>query len=82
MAGLTSNPLAARLRTDARRSFSPCESRLHFSSMATLQAAVASPSAQKVVAHAIAISSGGLPVVLVAEEETKGLLTAARRLPG
>ena len=44
---------------------------LHFPSMAALQAAVASPSAQKVVAHAVAISSGGLPIVLVAEEETK-----------
>lgn len=44
---------------------------LHFSSISALQAAVASPSAQKVVAHAISISSGGAPVVLVAEEETR-----------
>ena len=44
---------------------------LHFPSMAALQAAVASPSAQKVVAHAISISSGGPPLVLVAEEETR-----------
>ena len=44
---------------------------LYFPSMAALQAAVASPSAQKVVAHAVGISSGGLPIVLVAEEETK-----------
>jgi len=44
---------------------------LYFPSMAALQAAVASPSAQRVVAHAVAISTGGLPIVLVAEEETK-----------
>ncbi len=44
---------------------------LHFPSMEALQAAVASPSAQKVVAHAISISSGGAPIVLVAEEETR-----------
>src|SRR4029450_7175419 len=44
---------------------------LHFPSMQALQAAVASPSAQKVVTHAISISSGGAPIVLVAEEETR-----------
>ncbi len=44
---------------------------LHFPSMEALQAAVASPSAQKVVTHAISISSGGAPIVLVAEEETR-----------
>jgi len=44
---------------------------LHFSSIESLQAAVESPSARKVVAHAVEISSGGTPVVVVAEEETK-----------
>ena len=44
---------------------------LHFPSMESLQAAAASPSAQKVVAHAISISSGGKPIVLVAEEDTR-----------
>jgi uncharacterized protein (TIGR02118 family) len=44
---------------------------LHFPSMETLQAAAASPSAQKAVAHAVSISTGGKPVVLVSEEETK-----------
>ncbi|HXG87829.1 MAG TPA: EthD family reductase [Vicinamibacterales bacterium] len=44
---------------------------LHFSSMQALQAAAGSPEAQKVVAHAVSISSGGMPVILVAEEETK-----------
>jgi uncharacterized protein (TIGR02118 family) len=42
---------------------------LHFPSMAVLQSAAASPAAQKAVAHAISISSGGTPVFLVAEEE-------------
>ena len=44
---------------------------LHFPSMEALQAAAASPSAQKAVAHAISISSGGKPIFLVAEEDTK-----------
>ena len=39
--------------------------------MEALQGAAASPSAQKVVAHALSISTGGKPVVLVAEEDTK-----------
>jgi uncharacterized protein (TIGR02118 family) len=44
---------------------------LHFPSMEALQAAAGCASAQKVVAHAISISTGGKPVFLVAEEETK-----------
>jgi uncharacterized protein (TIGR02118 family) len=44
---------------------------LHFPSLEALQAAAGSASAQEVVAHAISISSGGKPVFLVAEEETK-----------
>jgi uncharacterized protein (TIGR02118 family) len=44
---------------------------LHFPSMEALQAAAASSSAQKAVAHAVSISSGGKPVFLVAEDETK-----------
>ena len=44
---------------------------LHFPSMEALQAAAASPSAQKAVAHAVSISTGGKPIVLVAEEDTK-----------
>jgi uncharacterized protein (TIGR02118 family) len=44
---------------------------LHFPSMEVLQAAAASSSAQKAVAHAISISSGGKPVFLVAEEEMR-----------
>jgi uncharacterized protein (TIGR02118 family) len=44
---------------------------LHFASMAALQSAAASASAQQVVAHVISISSGGKPIFLVAEEETR-----------
>jgi uncharacterized protein (TIGR02118 family) len=44
---------------------------LHFPSMEALQAAAASAPAQKAVAHAVSISTGGEPVFLVAEEETK-----------
>ena len=44
---------------------------LHFPSMEALQEAAASPSAQKAVAHAVSISSGGKPIILVAEEDTQ-----------
>jgi len=44
---------------------------LHFPSMEVLQAAAASAPAQKAVAHAVSISTGGKPVFLVAEEEAK-----------
>jgi uncharacterized protein (TIGR02118 family) len=43
---------------------------LHFPSLEALQEAASSENAQKVVAHAVSISSGGKPLVLVAEEET------------
>src|SRR5688572_18605551 len=44
---------------------------LYFPSLAALQEAAGSASAQQAVAHAVSISTGGKPVVLVAEEETK-----------
>ena len=44
---------------------------LHFPSMEVLQAAAASASGQQAVAHAVSISSGGQPIFLVAEEETR-----------
>ena len=44
---------------------------LHFASMQALQAAAGSPGAQKAVAHAVSISTGGKPILLVAEEDTK-----------
>jgi uncharacterized protein (TIGR02118 family) len=44
---------------------------LHFPSVEALQAAAGSASAQQVVAHAVSISTGGKPLFLVAEEETR-----------
>ena len=43
---------------------------IHFPNMQALQACAASPGGQEAVAHAISISSGGAPVILIAEEET------------
>lgn len=43
---------------------------LHFPSLQALQAAAAGDPAKRAVAHAIAISSGGPPLFLIAEEET------------
>ena len=43
---------------------------LHFPSMALLLEAAGSSGAKEAVAHAIAISSGGMPVFLAVEEET------------
>jgi uncharacterized protein (TIGR02118 family) len=42
---------------------------LHFPSLDELQECASSTSAQKAVAHAVSISSGGKPLVLVAEEK-------------
>lgn len=43
---------------------------LHFPSLQALQAAAGTEGAQRAVAHAVSISSGGPPLFLVAEEET------------
>src|SRR4051794_21204097 len=42
---------------------------LYFDSMESLQAAMASPDGQTAVAHAVEISTGGPPVVLIAEDD-------------
>lgn len=42
---------------------------LYFESLESLQAAMASAGGQATVAHAIEISTGGLPVVLIAEDD-------------
>jgi len=44
---------------------------IHFRSMEALQACLASPGGQETAAHAVAISTGGAPVVIIAEEETQ-----------
>ena len=42
---------------------------LYFDSMESLQAAMASAGGQSTVAHAMEISTGGPPVVLIAEDD-------------
>ena len=42
---------------------------LYFDSMDALQSAMASPGGQAAVAHAMEISTGGAPVVLIAEDD-------------
>ena len=43
---------------------------LHFPTIEALKESASSAEAQEVVAHAISISTGGMPVFLIAEEET------------
>jgi uncharacterized protein (TIGR02118 family) len=43
---------------------------VYFPSMQALQACAASEGGKQTLAHAVAISSGGAPIFLVAEEET------------
>ncbi len=43
---------------------------IHFPSMESLQACAASKGAQETLAHAAKISTGGAPIILIAEEET------------
>jgi uncharacterized protein (TIGR02118 family) len=42
---------------------------LYFDSMDSLKAAMGSPEGQAAVAHAVEISTGGAPVVLIAEDD-------------
>ena len=44
---------------------------LHFPSLDVLKACAASEDGQKAVAHAVSISTGGSPLFLIAEEETR-----------
>jgi len=43
---------------------------IHFPTMEALQACAASDGGKQTIANAVAISSGGAPIFLVAEEET------------
>ena len=43
---------------------------LYFPSMQALQDSMASPGTQEAAAHAAAISTGGPPIILIAEQET------------
>ncbi|MFN2476964.1 MAG: EthD family reductase [Chthoniobacterales bacterium] len=42
---------------------------LYFDSIESLQAAMAAPEGQAAIAHAMEISTGGAPIVLVAEDD-------------
>ena len=44
---------------------------LHFPSLDVLKACASSEGGQKAVAHAVLISTGGTPLFLIAEEETR-----------
>jgi len=44
---------------------------IHFPSLKALQDCLASPGGQETVADAIAISSGGVPVFMIAEEKSQ-----------
>lgn len=46
---------------------------IHFPSMEALEACAASEGGQQTLANAVAISSGGAPIILVAEEEMPGM---------
>jgi len=46
---------------------------VHFPSMEVLEACAASEDGKQTIAHAVSISSGGAPTILVAEEETLGI---------
>jgi len=44
---------------------------IHFASMEALEACMASAGGQETVAHAIAISSGGKPIIMIAKEQAQ-----------
>lgn len=43
---------------------------VHFPSIEALEACAASEGGKQTIAHAVSISSGGAPIILVADEET------------
>jgi uncharacterized protein (TIGR02118 family) len=63
--------LAARVLGTPAGSAAPYQrvAELYFDSSESLQAAMASPGGQAAVAHAMEISTGGPPVVLIAEDD-------------
>jgi len=46
---------------------------VHFPSIEALEACAASEGGKQIIAHAVSISSGGAPTILIAEEETVGV---------
>jgi uncharacterized protein (TIGR02118 family) len=51
---------------------------VHFPSKSALEACAATPGAQETLAHATKISTGGTPLILIAEEETSTFSQVAR----
>lgn len=44
---------------------------IHYPSIEALQESLATPDAQAVAAHAVSISSGGPPVIMIAQDQTE-----------
>ncbi len=51
---------------------------IHFPTVEALQACLSSPGGQETAAHAVAISTGGAPVFMIAEEETSSFAQRAK----
>jgi uncharacterized protein (TIGR02118 family) len=51
---------------------------IHFPTPEALQACLSSPGGQETAAHAVAISTGGAPVFMIAEEETSSFAQRAK----
>jgi uncharacterized protein (TIGR02118 family) len=51
---------------------------VHFPSKSALEACAATPGVQEALAHAAKISTGGTPLILIAEEETSTFSQVAR----
>ncbi len=51
---------------------------IHFPTLKALQACLSSPGGQETAAHAVAISTGGAPVFMIAEEETSSFAQRAK----
>ena len=51
---------------------------VHFPSKSALEACAATPGAQETLVHAAKISTGGTPLILIAEEETSTFSQVAR----
>ncbi len=51
---------------------------IHFPTLEALQACLSSPGGQETAAHAVAISTGGAPIFMIAEEETRSFAQRAK----
>ncbi len=51
---------------------------IYFPTLEALQACLSSPGGQETAAHAVAISTGGAPIFMIAEEETHSFAQRAK----